>query len=197
MNDLEYVKLLLKERLSKKRFNHSLNVADAAFKLAEKYGENVDKAYFAGLVHDICKEEKPEKLKRLILECDDITNIELATEKLWHGPAGSVYIQAKLGITDRDIINAVRYHTIGRAGMTRLEEIIYLADLISADRDFKDIDKMRKLAWSDLERAMLEAVSISLVNVVKKHGYIPEYSIEAYNQYSYLYLIRKKNKEKK
>ena len=56
---------------------------------------------------------------------------------------------------------------------------------------------MRKLAWSDFDRAMLEAVCFSITSVVKKHGYIPVYSIEAYNQYNYLYLARKKSKEKK
>lgn len=197
MNDLEYTKQLLKERLSKKRLVHSLNVADAARRLAETYGEDSERAYFAGLVHDICKEEKPGTLKKLILECEDITNIELACEKLWHGPAGSIYIQERLGVADREIIGAVRYHTIGRGGLSRLEEIVYLADLISDDRDFKDVDKMRKLAFSDIERAMLEAVSFSLTSIVKKHGFIPEYSLEAYNQYNYLYLARKKNKEKK
>lgn len=197
MNDFEYIKSLLKDRLSKKRFNHSLNVAAAAEKLAEIYGTDPEKAYLAGLVHDICKEDGPKEMKRLILQCEDITNTELASEKLWHGPAGSRYIQEKLGIKDKDIINAVRFHTIGRAGMTRLEEIIYIADLISADRDYKDVEKMRKLAWSDLDKAMLEAIGYSLTNVVKKRGFIPGYSLEAYNQYSYLYLVRKKNKEKK
>lgn len=197
MCDFDDVKNLLEKRLSKKRYTHSLNVADEAYKLAEEYGENPEKAYFAGLVHDICKEEEPEELKRLILKCDTITNIELSSKSLWHGPAGSCYIQEQLGIKDKDIINAVRFHTIGRAGMTRLEEIVYLADLISKDRDYKDVDKMRKLAWSDFDRAMLEAVCFSITSVVKKHGYIPVYSIEAYNQYNYLYLARKKSKEKK
>lgn len=197
MYDCEKVKNLLEKRLSKKRYTHSLNVADEAFRLAEKYGEDPEKAYFTGLLHDICKEDEPDELKRLILECENITNTELSSKSLWHGPAGSCYIQEKLGVTDRDIINAVRFHTIGRGGMTRLEEIVYLADLISKDRDYKDVDKMRRLAWSDFDRAMLEAVSYSITSVVKKNGYIPLFTMEAYNQYNYLYLSRKKNKEKK
>ncbi len=197
MEDVEQIKSLLEKRLSKKRFTHSLNVADEALKLAQVYGENEDKAYFAGLVHDICKEDEPEILKKLILKCEDITNTELSSKSLWHGPAGTVFIKEKLGVSDTDVLNAVRYHTIGRSGMTRLEEIVYLADLISKDRDYKDVDKMRKLAYSDFNKAMLEAVSFSITNVVKKHGYIPVYSLEAYNQYNYVHLARKKNKEKK
>ncbi len=197
MVDFDSVKMLLQWRLSKKRLQHSLNVADEAFKLAEFYGEDAQKAYLAGLVHDICKEDESEELKNLVVKCNDITNAELSSKSLWHGPAGSYYIQQKLGIKDKDIINAVRFHTIGRAGMSKLEEIVYLADLISAERDYKDVEKMRKLAYSNFDKAMLEAVCFSITNVVKKHGYIPEYSIEAYNHYTYLYNARKKCKEKK
>lgn len=197
MDGFETVKLLLEKRLSKKRFQHSLNVADEALKLAKKYGVDGKKAYFAGLVHDICKEDDNSELKRLMLKCENITNAELSSKSLWHGPAGACYIQEELGIDDRDIINAVRFHTIGRAGMSRLEEIVYLADLISIDRDYKDVEKMRKLAYSNFDKAMLEGVSFSITSVVKKHGYIPEYSIEAYNQYNYLHVARKKSKEKK
>lgn len=196
MYDIEYIKLLLEKRLLKIRYNHSLNVADEAYKLGVKYGEDPDRAYLAGLVHDICKEEETGELKRLMLKCESITNAELASKPLWHAPAGSCYIQEQLGIYDGDIIKAVRFHTIGRSGMTRLEEIVYLADLISKDRDYKDAEKMRVLAYSNFDRAMLEATCFSIKNVVKKHGFIPEYSIEAYNQYNYLYLARKKNKEK-
>ena len=167
MFDVDGIKTLLHSRLSKKRYNHSLNVAAEARKLAFRYGVDPDRAYAAGLLHDICKEEDNGELKRLMLNCGNITNAELASKPLWH------------------------------AGMSELEEITYLADLISKDRDYKDVEKMRKLAYSDFYKAMLEAVGFSVSSVVKKHGYIPEYSIEAYNQYNYLYLIRKKNKEKK
>lgn len=197
MYDFDYLRQLLQKRLSKKRYNHSLNVASEAEKLAGKYGEDPQRAYLAGLVHDICKEDEDCRQKELMLKCEDITNTELSSKSLWHGPAGSCFIREQLGITDREIVDAVRFHTIGRAGMTRLEEIIYLADLVSKDRDYKDVDKMRKLAYSDIDKAMLEAVSFSVTSVVKKHGYLPEYSIEAYNQYNYLYNTRKKNKEKK
>lgn len=197
MNDFDYIRSFLKDRLSKKRFNHSLNVAYAADRLAGEYCEDTQRAYLAGLVHDICKEDDPENLKRLILECEDMTNAELSSEKLWHAPAGSRFIQSEFGISDRDVINAVRFHTIGRAGMSKIEEIVYLADLISEDRDYKDVEKMRKLAFSDFDRAMFEAVSYSIANVMKKHGFIPTYSLEAYNQYNYLCLVKKKNKEKK
>lgn len=197
MNSVDSIKSLLKERLSKKRFNHSLGVAQAAMKLAQLYGEDADKAYLAGLVHDICKEEEPEIQKMLMLEGDmNLSGAELSSKALWHGPAGAYFIKTELGIDDKDILNAVRYHTVGRASMSRFEEIIYIADLISDDRDYKDVDSMRKLAFSDFEKAMYEAVCYSISNVVKKRNYIPESTLDLYNQYTYLHSVRKKTKEK-
>ena len=87
-------------------------------------------------------------------------------------------------IEDKDIINAVRFHTIGRAGMTRLEEIVYIGDLISADRSYNGVKKFRKLAYQDMDRVMLEALIFSIVSVTEKKGLIPEYTLEAYNQYA-------------
>ena len=67
MYSIDEIKALLKKRLSKKRFNHSLNVADAAYKLAEQEGEDTDKAYIAGLLHDICKEDDQDEQLALAL----------------------------------------------------------------------------------------------------------------------------------
>lgn len=198
MYSLDEIKKLLENRLSKKRYIHSLNVAEEAKKLAGIYGENPDKAYFAGLVHDICKElPSCEQKKLMLLGNMNISGAELSAKQLWHGPAGAFFLKDELGIQDGDILNAVRYHTVGRGGMSRLEEIVYMADLISEDRDYKDVEKMRKLAYNDFEKAMYEAVCFSISNVVKKHSYIPECTVSLYNQYAYINAVRKKAKEKK
>lgn len=178
-------KKYLKNNLSQKRYNHSLNVAAECRKLALKYGEDPDKAYFAGLLHDICKEFPLEEQKKLVLESGfSVCREELETHSLWHAVAGAFFIKSNFGIEDIDIVNAVRFHTVGRAGMTRLEEIVYLGDLISADRDFKDVDKMRKLAYSRLNEAMFESFSYSIKSVVKKGGVIPLCTAEGYNFYT-------------
>lgn len=197
MHSLDELRSFLKKRLSKKRFIHSLNVADEAYKLAEAYGEDPHKAYLAGLLHDICKESPAAEQEELMLKGNmNISGVELTSKALWHGPAGAYFIKSEFDIDDSDILNAVRYHTIGRSGMSKLEEIIYMADLISEDRDYKDVDKMRKLAYSDFERAMYEAVRYSIESVLKKQGYISEYTVDLYNQYSYIYSVHKKHKEK-
>ncbi len=198
MVDVDNAKSFLKELLSKKRYTHSINVADEARKLAGIYGADKDKAYFAGLLHDVCKEDPVEIQKQYVINSRmSVSKVELASKPLWHGIAGAYFTKTHFGVDDMDIINAIRFHTVGRAGMSRLEEIVYLADLISADRDYKDVDKMRKLAYSNVEKAMFEALCFSIDSVLKKGGYIPHYTADAYNQYAYSSGKRKKSKEKK
>lgn len=185
--DPSEIKKYLKEHLSQKRYTHSLNVAEECRKLAMKYGEEPDKAYFAGLLHDICKELRDDEQKKIVLESNfTVCREELETRSLWHAIAGAYFIKTKFGIEDIDILNSVRFHTVGRAGMTRLEEIVYLGDLISADRDYKDVDRMRKISYTSLNRAMLEAFAFSMKSVVKKGGLVPICTAEGYNFYTRL-----------
>ncbi len=175
----------LKAHLSSKRYIHSINVAEESVKLAEKYGEDPEKAYFAGMVHDICKELSAEQQKQLVLESEfSVCREEIETHSLHHAIAGAYFIKKEFGVEDIDIINAVRFHTVGRAGMTRLEEIVYLADLVSADRNYKDVEQMRKLAHTNLNDAMLEAFTFQIKSVVKKNGLLPVCTAEGYNFYT-------------
>lgn len=184
---------ILKIRLSKKRFQHSLNVAEEAKILAEKFDyPDKEKAYFTGLLHDICKEiPKEEQLEMVKKSKLNVSDVELCTPPLFHAVAGAWYAENVLNIHDDDMLNAIRYHTVGRAGMSKLEKIIYLADLTSAERDYKDVNKMRKLARQSLEKAMLEALKFSVTDVVAKGSMLPYHTIEAYNQY-----ITEKKKER-
>lgn len=191
--DPDEKKKYLKEHLSQKRYQHSLNVAAECRKLAEKYGEDPDKAYFAGLLHDVCKEMPGEEQQRLVSESGfAVCREELETRSLWHGIAGAYFVKNVFGIEDIDIINSIRFHTVGRAGMTRLEEIVYLGDLVSADRNYKDVDKMRKIVYMDLNAAMLEAFNFSVKSVVKKGGVLPLCTVEGYNFYTRLLRNEKK-----
>ena len=183
--NIDEKKKYLKENLSSKRYQHSLNVAAECKKLAEKYGEDPEKAYFAGLLHDVCKELAPEEQLRLIKESGfAVCREELDTRSLWHAVAGAYFVKRVWGVEDIDIINSIRFHTVGRAGMSRLEEIVYLGDLVSADRTYKDVDKMRKLVYNNLDAAMLEGFVFSVKSVVKKGGLLPICTIEGYNSYT-------------
>ncbi len=195
--DLQYnpedKKKILKSKLTAKRYTHSLNVADECRKLAEKYGEDPDKAYFAGLLHDICKELPEEEQRALVAESGfTVCREEMETRSLLHGIAGAYYVKKEFGVEDIDILNSIRFHTVGRAGMSRLEEIVYIGDLVSAERDYKDVEKMRRLAYTDLDLAMLEAFAFSMKSVIKKGGVIPVCTVEGYNFYTRLLKEEKK-----
>lgn len=186
-------KKILKSKLTLKRYTHSLNVAAECRKLAEKYGEDMDKAYFAGLLHDICKELPENEQRALVLESGyTVCREEMETRSLLHGIAGAYYVKKEFGVEDIDILNSIRFHTVGRGGMSRLEEIVYIGDLVSAERDYKDVDKMRRLAYTDINAAMLEAFAFSMKSVIKKGGVIPICTVEGYNFYTRLLKQEKK-----
>ena len=105
---------------------------------------------------------------------------------LIHPFLGAEVARREYQVTDEDILNAVRYHTTGRAGMSRLEECVYLADLISEDRTYKDVGRMRRLAFEDINGAMLEAARFTLSDVIAKGSFIPENSMQTYNYYTAL-----------
>ncbi len=149
-------KKIIRELMGDYRYNHSVNVADEAVKLAEMYGCDVEKAYTAGILHDITKEiPKDEQLQIIKSGGIILDDVQRGAPKLWHAVSGSVYVQTKLGITDTDIINAIRYHTTGRANMSLLEKIIYTADYTAKGRDYSGVEVMRQLSRKSLEDAMI------------------------------------------
>lgn len=184
--ELNKYKDYLKANLSKKRYTHSLNVASMSRELAELYGEDKEKAYFAGLIHDIAKELPKDKQFELAARCElDVTEIELKSTPLLHAIAGAQLLIEKFGMrieTDREVLDAVRYHTVGAAGMTKLAKIVYLADLTSEDRDYKDVKKYRKYAHTSLEKGMYEALRYSIADSACKGNTIPLSTLEAYNE---------------
>lgn len=155
----EELKSVLKSRMNEHRYAHSLNVAERAVFLAKKYGADQKKAEFAGLIHDICKgipnEEQLSIIKNAGIELDEDT---LKSPALWHSIAGAVYCEHELGVTDKDVLNAVRYHTSGRGKMSILEKVIYMADLTSAERNYPDAEYTRKLTDYNLDEGIAYGV---------------------------------------
>ena len=188
---------LMKARLSKKRFTHSVNVARAAFALAERWGADPQRAYLAGLLHDCCKEISFSEQKELMQDGPfPVTDIEWQCKPVWHGIAAASYMYHELGIEDQEVLSAARWHTVAHAGMTLLEEIVYMADLISADRTYRDVDRFRKMAQNDLEKAMLCALEYAIESVIKKETPLPVPTVEAYNDYLMRIAARSEQKGK-
>lgn len=179
----EKIITLIRSKLTADRFNHSLNVADSAKELALSYGADADKAYTAGLLHDVMKNASEEEQLGVLSEAGiELMPVERENKKLWHAIAGAAYVKFVMGIDDRDIIRAVRYHTTGRSGMSLLERIVYLADYISADRNYNGVEDMRRLCKSDSDEAILYALTFGIPDLVSKGRVIHPDSIDLYNE---------------
>lgn len=185
------MKEYLRQNLSAKRFHHSLCVADAAKRLAEINGADPDKCYLSGLLHDICKEMPKQEQLELVMRSEyEVSEIEIRAPKTHHAIAGAVFVKERYGITDPDILTPIRWHTVGKGGMNLYEQILYMADLISDERDYKDAEFIREITYSDLTRGLYEAFKFMVKDNVKKCRLIPQATLDAYNEYTALEIAR-------
>lgn len=179
----EDYKHLIKGRMGKKRYVHSVNVAKSARQLALQYGGDVEKAEIAGILHDITKETPYDEQLQIInsngIILDDVQRF---SPKTWHAISGSLFIKEHLNIQDVDILNAVRYHTSGRADMSLLEKIIFVADYIGEERNYKGVEVMRQKAKRSLEEAMLYGVSFSISDLTARQCAIDFNTLGLYNE---------------
>ena len=174
---------IIREKLTEKRFIHSCNVSEKAVELAGRFGADGEKARLAGLVHDIEKDTPPaDQLQILEKYSIILDNVERAAPKLWHAIAGAAVLAREYGVTDPDILAAVRYHTTARAGMSLLERIIYLADYVSADRDYEGVEQLRATISSSLEEGMRAALDYSVTELVGKGAPIHLDTVRARNE---------------
>jgi len=159
----------LREKLPPKRLEHSLNVASSAAQLAHHYRTDEAKAYYAGLAHDICKCTDADEMTQILQQSGYIfLDCEQGSTNLLHGPAGAEFLRQSGLCDDEEILNAVRYHSTGRAGMNLLEKIVFIADLISAERDYPDVDIVRKLAFKDLNKTMYYILQYIVDDLTRK-----------------------------
>jgi len=161
----------LSQTLSPHRFSHTLSVAETAVYLASLFGENPCQAHLAGMLHDCAKGLDAPAMLQLIrsggISADDM---ELSMPALLHAPAGAALARSQYHVSDAAVLSAIRWHTTGRRNMTRLEKIIYLADMIEPERgDFPGLSEIRALALTDLDRAVSMAAARSAAYVTE-HG---------------------------
>lgn len=169
--------------LSPKRIPHVQGCEWEAVRLAKRWGESEEDAAEAGILHDITK--KLVLSEQLILsEKYGIINdtYETANVKLLHAKTGAALARDLFNISDR-VYSAIRWHTTGKPDMTLLEKIIYMADYIEPNRDFPGVDKLRKLAYEDLDAAMVLGLKMSLEDI-RSYGAEPyEVTVSAYEWY--------------
>ncbi len=182
----EEFKKILKERLTERRYIHSLNVAESARELAEIYGGDPQKAYTVGLIHDCCKDMPAGLQLSYMLENNaELSEIEINTPKLYHAMSGKIFCRKEFNISDYDMLNAVRYHTTGRAGMSLLEKIVFIADFISAERDYDGVAIMREKAKRSLDEAIVEGLSFTIKDLINRELVVHPDTLGAYNEAVY------------
>lgn len=183
--ELRRYEQIIKPLMGSKRFKHSSNVAEMCLTLAKKFGADEDKAYTAGILHD-CQKEADKTT--MLFEAENsgfyIDPAERECQKLWHGIAGAYYVKNNLNITDTEILNAIRFHTVGKADMTVVEKIVFLADMVSAERDYANVEKYRAAVLDDLDNGMFQTLRWSIMKTVGAGNNVPITTLEAYNFYS-------------
>ena len=154
---------LAKKRLSAKRYQHTLNVRRMAVKLAKRWGADPEKAALAALLHDTAKELPREEMLQILNDNAIIAeNAQTRPSPVWHGICAAILAQTQWGVEDEEVLSAIRCHTTGKPGMSLLDEIVFLADMTSAERDYPEVDYLRKLEKEDIHRAMREALEMNL-----------------------------------
>lgn len=174
----------LKKRLTQRRFNHCLCVCDEAVRLAEKYGADPQRAYWAGLLHDITKDADREchfsLFKKYGYTPDPLTENE---KKLWHAKSAVLLLKNELGVQDEEILSAIDCHTTAKPQMTLLERVLYIADFTSSDRDYDGIEEIRAAADKSLEEAMDIALTFTVTDLVQRRKAVHPDTFNAYNDF--------------
>lgn len=178
--------LLVKQvqmQMSEARFEHVLGVEQSAIALAKRYGCSVEKASIAALTHDYAKERSADEFRFIIENKGFDLNLLRWGSAIWHGLVGAYFVEHELGITDHDILEAIRLHTTGAPQMSLLSKIIYVADYIEPGRDFPGVEEARRLAVLDLDQAVAFETKQTLQYLIGKNFPIYPKTIETYNQW--------------
>lgn len=157
-----------------KRWKHTLGVMESSIQLAEQYGADPVRAETAAILHDVAKYWPVERMREIIEQNDLNLDLLRYDKQMWHAEVGAFVAEKDYGITDPDILNAIRFHTSGREDMSLLEKIVCLADYIEPGRDFPGVDNIRKLAKVSLEEGLVAGFdsTISLL-LEKRRGIFP------------------------
>jgi predicted HD superfamily hydrolase involved in NAD metabolism len=171
----------VKEQLTDHRFQHTIGVMDTAIVLAERYGADVKKAELAAIFHDYAKFRPKDEMKQIIIDQGMEPQLLAFNSELWHAPVGAYLVEKEVGIKDEEILDAIRYHTSGRMGMSLLDKIIYLADYIEPGRHFPGVDEVRDLAKANLNLALIQAIKNSIQFLMRKNQPVYPDTIYTYN----------------
>ena len=182
---LEEMRALLKQSLKPKRYEHSVRVYETAIKMAAHFHADGKKVGLAALIHDcgrqIPQEESVARAKELGIQVDPV---EEAQPILLHAKLGVYYAIHKYGVdaNDKEVLDAIRYHSTGKADMTDTAKIVFLADLIEPGRDFEGVEEIREASFRDLDKGMLLSYDNTIRYLLEDGLLIHPDAVAGYNQ---------------
>ncbi|MCA1036305.1 MULTISPECIES: bis(5'-nucleosyl)-tetraphosphatase (symmetrical) YqeK [Bacillus] len=179
--DREFYLKIVKKQLTEHRYQHTIGVMETAIGLARTFGADIKKAETAAILHDYAKFRPKDEMKRIIIVQKMPEELLMYNSELWHAPAGAYLAETEAGVTDPEILDAIRYHTSGRPQMPLLDKIIYLADYIEPGRHFPGVDEVRKLAETDLDSALIKAMQNTITFLMKKNQPVFPLTFLSYN----------------
>lgn len=182
--ELCWLREAVKPYLTAKRVAHVAGCESEAVRLAMHYGENAENAAEAAILHDITKKlTRDEQLilcEKYDIICDEV---QLANNKLLHAVTGAALARDVFGVSD-EVYEAIRWHTTGKPDMSLLEKIIYMADYIEPTRDFPGVERLRELAYKDLDAAMALGLEMSIDDVKSADAALHADTQRAYEWYT-------------
>lgn len=173
----------LKAALTDSRFQHVLRVEQTAIKLAKKNQVNPERASIAGLVHDYAKQRPDQDFISAINHYQLPPILLNYGNAIWHGMVGWLFVKNELQINDIEVLNAVKYHTVGHQYMTPLEQIVYMADYIEPGRDFSGVDEARKITFDNLQEGVAYQTKQTLSYLIAHNKPVFPQTINTYNSW--------------
>ena len=172
----------LKKELDKERYAHTIGVMYTAASLAMAHQCNLGQAMYAGLLHDCAKcISNHDKLKLCKKHNIPISISEKRSPFLLHAKLGAYFAKKRYKVEDGEILHAIQVHTTGEPGMNTLDKIIYIADYIEPNRcKAPNLEEVRKIAFEDLDKAMLKSHSETLEYLKRKGGEINPLTLRTY-----------------
>ena len=176
----------LKENLNEERYIHSLGTMECAVELARMFNLDVEKARVAGLLHDCAKCFDTEKLLEIIEQkIKTVEKSELMNYKTLHAPVSAYVSHEKFGVSDSEILSAIRWHTLGKVDMSDFEKIVFLADKIEANtrpQEYREEILGILSEENGLNKALFKCFSETIKSLVKRKLSICHITIDVYNE---------------
>lgn len=178
----------LRATLSSNRYEHTLNVATLAESLARRHGADPDKARLAGLLHDAGRRFSPPALATLARKrrfaVPELAALIAREPMLLHAHASEDLARREFGVSDPEVLAAIRRHTLGDRSMTLLDRVLYAADACSSDRTHSDAAKTRALAFEDLEAAVARCAAAKLRHALARGAWLHPLTVSLWNSLS-------------